>query len=76
MKLTRCMMDDESFPRSQWEAVFQTAVYLANRLPTRAKNGESPYKLWLGKEAELSHLREIGCKAYVHKELPDKDQGG
>lgn len=29
-----------------------------------------------GKEANLSHLREIGCKAFLRKDLPDGDQGG
>lgn len=42
----------------------------------RANDGETLYKRRHGKEANLSHLREIDCEAFVHKEQPQKDRGG
>lgn len=69
-------MGDGSFPRSQWNTVLQTAVNVAKRLPTRANGGDTPHKLCYGKEANVSHLRETGCKPLVHNELPYRDRGG
>ena len=43
-----------------------TAVYLRNRLPTRALNGVTPYEAWRGDKPDLSHLKVWGCLAYVH----------
>lgn len=73
---TRCMMDGGNFLRPQWEDAFQTDVYLVNRLPTRANNGETPHELWHGKKPDVSYLREVGSKAYVHTELPNRHQEG
>lgn len=50
-----------------------TDVKGPNRLPTGANGRDTPYKLWYGEEAELPHLREIGCKAFVYKEKPERD---
>lgn len=48
-----------------WAEAVNTAVYQINRLPTRALDGETPYRALLGKEAKLDHLRVFGCVAYV-----------
>lgn len=69
-------MDDGSFPRSKWSTILQTAANVVKRLPTRANGGDTRHKLCYGKEANVSHLRETGCKALVHKELPDRDRVG
>lgn len=49
--------------------------YMANRIPSIINLGGFHRSLWYGKEANLSYIREIGCKAYVREELPDADQG-
>lgn len=48
---------------------------MANRIPSILNVGEFHTSFWYRKEANLSYLHEIGCKADVHKELPDADQG-
>lgn len=54
----------------------QTMVYLANLLPTRAHGGDTPYTLWYGNDAKVSHLPKAGCKAFEHKEQPERDPSG
>lgn len=45
MNATRFLVDDRNFLRSQRDNVFQSAIYLANRMLSRANKGETPYKL-------------------------------
>jgi hypothetical protein len=44
----------------------KTAVYLLNRSPTKANNGETPEARFIGVRPNLSHLRSFGCLSYVH----------
>ena len=43
-----------------------TAAYLCNRMPHSGVDMETPFKRLYGKEANLSHLKIIGVKAFVH----------
>lgn len=59
------MLIHSGLPYSVWPEVFAAACYLLNRLPTKALNGETPYKEWHGYKPDLSNLRAYGCDAYV-----------
>ena len=52
------------------------ATYLSNRKPHSGLDMETPFKWLYGKEANLSHLKIIGARAFVHikdaKELESK----
>jgi hypothetical protein len=41
------------------------AVYLRNRLPTKALGGRVPMQQLTGSMPDLTHLRMYGCKAFV-----------
>ena len=41
-----------------------TAAYTRARTVSRA-TGKTPYELYEGRKPDLSHLREIGCRAFV-----------
>ena len=43
-----------------------TAAYLCNRMPHSGPDMETPFKRLYGKEANLSHLKIIGARAFVH----------
>ncbi|CAM9689341.1 unnamed protein product, partial [Ascophyllum nodosum] len=43
-----------------------TTTYLCNRVPHSALKMETSYKVLYGKEADLSHLKIIGSRAFVH----------
>ena len=60
------MLHAAGLPYKFWGDAVLTAVYLRNRLPTRALNGVTPYEAWRGDKPDLSHLKVWGCLAYVH----------
>ena len=42
------------------------AAYLKNRTPHKALKVETPFKMLHVEEADLSHLRVIGVRSFVH----------
>ena len=64
--MVRCMLADSSFPPSMWGELSIAAAYLKNRTPHKALKMETPFKMLHGEEADLSHLRVIGARAFVH----------
>ena len=68
-QITRCLMKDGNFPPSLWGELIFTAAYLSNRLPHSALGGATPYSRMHNKEADLSGLRAIGVRAFVHREV-------
>ena len=67
-QITRCLMKDGNFPPSLWGELIFTAAYLSNRSPHSALGGATPYFRMYDKEADLSGLRAIGARAFVHRE--------
>ena len=68
LNMTRCILIDTGLPKFLWGEICETAVFLINRSPHRALEGNTPYSRLFGKEADLSGLRAIGARAFVHKE--------
>jgi len=63
----RAMMHSANVPEKLWAELAASAVYLRNRLPTRAnKDQTSPYQLWHGHKPLVGHLRVIWADAYAH----------
>jgi hypothetical protein len=52
-------------PPSLWDKFCTTAAYLTNLTATPTLKGKTPYELWYGRRPSLSHLREIGCRAFT-----------
>ena len=48
------------------------ASYICNRIPHSVLNMETPYKKLYGKDADLSYLKIIGARAFVHIKHPNK----
>ena len=48
------------------------ASYICNQIPDSALNMETPYKKLYGKDADLSHFKIIGARAFVHIKNPNK----
>ena len=51
-------------PPKLWDEFCATAAYLTNFTATSSLHGKTPYELWFGQKPSLSHLREIGCRAF------------
>ena len=60
------MLADSDFPSSMWGELFKAAAYLKNRTPHKALKMETPFNMLHGEEVDLSHLRVIGARAFVH----------
>jgi hypothetical protein len=57
-------------PPNRWDEFCQTSGYLSARTPSWSI-GKTPYKAWFGVRPDLSHLREIGSRAFVLIQSPD-----
>ena len=64
--MVRCLLVDSDLPPNLWGELMLTTTHLCNRVPHSALKMETPYKVLYGKEADLSHLKIIGSRAFVH----------
>jgi len=63
---TRALLPTVSAPKQYWAEAAMTAIYVRNRLPTRAiQTGFTPYELWHRRKPIYEHLRVWGCVAYA-----------
>ena len=69
LEMARCMMFEKKLPKSFWAEAVNTAVYLQNRLPTRAVQGMTPIEAWGDIKPSLRHLKVFGSLCYTH--VPD-----
>ena len=53
--MVRSMISHSTFPASLWGQALKTAVYILNRVPTKATN-KTPYEIWTSKKPSLKHL--------------------
>ena len=52
--------DIASLPISLWTYALKTAMYLQNRVPSKAVQ-KTPFELWMGRKPSLRHLHVWGC---------------
>jgi hypothetical protein len=80
MDPARSMLKHAGMPNSFWADAVKVAVYIKNRVPTRALLDTTPFEAWHGKgnKPDLSHLRVFGSLAYawtspaLRKKLDDR----
>ncbi|CAN0558936.1 unnamed protein product, partial [Ectocarpus sp. 12 AP-2014] len=70
--VTRCLLKDGDFPPSMWGELMLTAEYLLDRSPHSALGGATPYAKLHNKSPDLSGLRVIEARAFVHHERDRK----
>ena len=63
--MMRCMREASGLGKQWWGEAANAAVYIVNRVPTRALDGDTPHHALLGAHASLGHLRVFGCRVYV-----------
>ncbi|KAK2404761.1 putative mitochondrial protein [Trifolium repens] len=82
MEMARCLIAEKKLPKSFWAEAVYTAVYLLNRLPTRAVQEKTPIEAWIGVKPSAKHLKIFGSICYVHvpaakrSKLDDKAEMG
>jgi len=68
------MLMHAGMPNTLWAEAVSTAVYIKNRPPSRALPNSTPFKRWMQKKTDSSHLRTFGCLAFawIHGDLRKK----
>jgi hypothetical protein len=69
LNYTRTMLVASGLPKFLWGDCLEYAVWIANRVPTKAI-GKSPYEAVYGRKPDLTRAHEFGCKVLV-KRNPD-----
>ena len=62
MDMVRSMISNSSLPKSLWIYALKTAVYLLNRIPSKAVL-KTHFELWTERKPSLRHLHVWGCPA-------------
>ncbi|KAL6323788.1 hypothetical protein AAG906_002256 [Vitis piasezkii] len=69
MEMTRCLLFEKKMPKCFWAEAVNTAVYLLNRLPTKAVKNKTSFEAWYGVKPAVEHLKVFGSLCYTH--VPD-----
>ncbi|GJZ91527.1 zinc finger, CCHC-type containing protein [Tanacetum coccineum] len=67
VEMTRSLLKGMNLPDSLWAEAVRHAVYLLNRLPTKAVKDITPYEGWKKRKPNLEYLKIFGCLAFVKK---------
>ena len=63
----KAMIVHAGLPKFFWAEAVNTAVYLTNRIPTQALDGDiTPFEKWYSRKPDLANLKVFGCVAYTH----------
>ena len=64
MEMVRSMISMTNLPSFLWGEALKTALYILNRVPTKAVP-LTPFELWTGRKPSLNHLKVWGCPTEV-----------
>ena len=57
IEMTRCMLYEKNLPKKFWAEAANTAVFLQNRLPTKAVKNQTPFEDWYGRKPSLNFIK-------------------
>nr|GEZ96373.1 zinc finger, CCHC-type [Tanacetum cinerariifolium] len=70
MSTTRSMLKAMHMPQNFWAEAIRHAVYVLNRVPTKALKESTPYEALKDRKPNMRLLRVFGCKAYAKVTKP------
>nr|GFA77680.1 zinc finger, CCHC-type [Tanacetum cinerariifolium] len=70
LSTTRSMMKAMKLPLTFWAETVKHAIYILNRVPTRALIDKTPYEALYNRKPNLENLRIFGCTAYAKITIP------
>jgi hypothetical protein len=71
VNMARALLKGRGVPSVFWGEAIATAVWILNRVPTKALEGVTPYEAWHGRRPDISYFRTFGCTAFVKKVKPN-----
>jgi hypothetical protein len=60
------LLSKVNLPMQFWAEALAALTHAWNCCFTSALKGKTPYELWFKQKPDVSHLRVLGCLAYVH----------
>lgn len=57
IELVRSNLMAMKVPHTLWGEAVSHAIYVLNRLSTKALNESTPYEMWTGRKTHVAHLR-------------------
>lgn len=63
--MARSFLKEKGLPSFFWGEAVRQAVYILNRLPTRALSEVTPYQAWTDSKPNLGHIKVFGCLAHM-----------
>ncbi|GJY99628.1 zinc finger, CCHC-type containing protein [Tanacetum coccineum] len=70
LSTTRSMMKAMKLPLTFWAEAVKHAIYILNRVPTRALVDKTPYEALYKRKPNLENLRIFGCTSYAKITIP------
>ncbi|GJR08666.1 zinc finger, CCHC-type containing protein [Tanacetum coccineum] len=70
LSTTRSMKKAMKLPLTFWAEAVKHALYILNRVPTRALVDKTPYEASYNRKPNLEHLRIFGCTTYAKITIP------
>ncbi|GJW19412.1 ribonuclease H-like domain, reverse transcriptase, RNA-dependent DNA polymerase [Tanacetum coccineum] len=64
------MMKAMKLPLNFWAEAVKHAIYILNRVPTRALEDKTPYEALYNRKPNLENLRIFGCTSYAKITIP------
>ncbi|RVW42708.1 Retrovirus-related Pol polyprotein from transposon TNT 1-94 [Vitis vinifera] len=69
--MVRSMISHSTLPESLWGEAIKTAVYILNKVPSKAV-AKTPYELWTSKKPSIRHLHVWGCPVEARPYKPNE----
>src|ERR1044072_2497163 len=76
MEMARCLLNEKNLPKKFCAEAANTAVFLLNRLPTKAIKGKTSFEAWYGFKPLFSNLKVFGCVCFSHVPQVKRDKLG
>ncbi|KAJ8771243.1 hypothetical protein K2173_026131 [Erythroxylum novogranatense] len=74
MEMARCMLHEKELPKNLWAEAASTAIFLLNRLPTRAVHGKTPFEAWFGYKPCLQNMKIFCCLSFSYVPQKKRDK--
>ena len=65
LEMVRSNMKTMRVPDVLWGEAVNHAVYVLNRVTTKALKESIPYEMWTGRKPNVGHLKVFGCVAHM-----------
>jgi Reverse transcriptase (RNA-dependent DNA polymerase)/GAG-pre-integrase domain len=66
VELSLATMFNAHIPQLYWSDIFESVVFVINRLPTSSLESDSPYQVLFSKSPDYAFLKVLGCSCYPY----------